>query len=295
MTNPIEVLKRALLAEQDKEALKHLRAHAAEVLAALDQEELRAKLDAIVDLRAVDPSWLAEVYEALAPVEVEAPAEEAFFARDEEDQDIGRAIGEVLLPGLPKPLRRLEQWVALAPDLDDPKRRVDALRMRPDVSAAPTFPEGALRKGVTPVTVFNAFEAIATLVDRAHHLGHLSTSTPLTLDCAERYLQAGPYPIRAEVVVTEISVMADCSPDLARGLCHWLIPVAWCVPTLFGRVRVRKVPLGVELFHMTETVPNLFERWRPVSDAAQLQGLKHVIDSCMPDHSRTGKPELVPV
>jgi hypothetical protein len=282
MTRDLESLERALTSPGDRAALRELRARSKEVLAALDDGRSRAQLDEAVDLRDVDPDWLAEVYEALATAEaeVESPPEEAFCARDQDDEDIGRAIGEVLLPGLPRKLNDLGRWLVLAPDVDP--RRVEILGSRRDVLAAETFPSSALRKGVTPVVLFNAFEAMATLFHRARHKGHVSRARPLTLDCLERSLQAGPDPIRAEVVVTEVGMMSDCESDVARALCHWMIPVSWCVPRVFGSVQVSMAPAGIELSAAGETTSNLFERFLPTRYPSQLAGLSELIEACLP-------------
>jgi len=273
MSNPILLLQKVILSPGDLSGLEDLRSSAREVLDALEKEGLEDLFDGN-GMASVDPDWLSRVYDALADGESEPEGTGVFHAHAEEDASIGLAFAQVLLPGLP-PALHPDRWLTHAMPL--PPKHVSVLREAADVRAADGFPEQLLVKGVTPLVVFNAIEAISTIVARAARLGVLPPRKALSLDCVEGYLQAGPNPIRAETVVGEISAMTDRGPDVSRGLCHWLIGASWCVPTLFERVQVRRIRVGIELLPGPRTIPDLWRdaRFVRVTAAGQRESHPH--------------------
>jgi hypothetical protein len=274
MSQHVTLLKKVLLSPGDLAGLDALRSRAADVLQELEEQDddLGDLLDG-AGLTGIDPEWLARVYEALASGEA-APDAPELHAHAEEDADIGSAYAQVLSPSLP-PKLQLERWLDNVPEL--PASHVERLRAAPDTRAAKGFPDALTRKGVTPLVVFNTFEALSTLVQRAARQGLVTASAPLELDLAEGYLQASPYPLRAETVIAEIATMCNRDRDLARSLCHWSIGVAWVVPTLFERVRVEKSAVGIELHPDARSIPDLYVRWKAPARRAGIEGLERLV------------------
>lgn len=275
--NPGELLKETLLSEGSKPLLAELRSRSREILDYLEEDDDERSIEAVVDLSDISTEWVAAVFEALAPLELELEAGAESVAHGEEDTHIGQAFRDVLMTTLPPPIRSVERWLSHVKNL--PEEDVNVLRERADVRAAEPYPKGLLAKGVTPLTIFQALEGVRLLVARALHHDVVAEGRPIQVDVIGGKLEAGPDPIRGETVVEEIAAAADCSVDVARGLSHWLIPLAWCCPFAFDRVEVHRTRVGMELSASPRSIEDLFVRWR--ASNADLRGLETIIKATL--------------
>ncbi|WP_154667952.1 RNA polymerase sigma factor [Pseudoduganella violaceinigra] len=163
----LEILKNALTAFDNSSALDCLRAHAPQVRATLEQQDIVLD-DAISQALDQHPEWLASVYAALAGPDALKPG-----ASDDQ-----RAIAEILAN---EDIAIAEAWAALLDKLDgataweQPLQEVgtpdpafiEYLRQQRLVQGCGLAEERLLRYGLTPAMLFEALHLMELLFDRS--------------------------------------------------------------------------------------------------------------------------------
>lgn len=255
---PRILFKETILSPGNEDLLEMVRQRAEEIMASLDDPE---QMDiSEEELRELDPLWVARVYEAVSPESVNAESAESsdlFYAHADEEREIGVAYISSLIPGLPKHLADLPgKWLANLPPVDDGEMQ-DVLDSPSAIGAGP-LARGLARYGVAPLTVLDATDAVARLLDRCLRTGRVSSEAPITL--SHHGMNEGEL-LNAEDLADEISRVAECREPTARVLFDWSIEVAQIKPLLFnGFVAQSSGREAVRLFR-TEKQDNLHERW----------------------------------
>lgn len=257
---PRTLFKRAILSPGNEELLRMIKQRAEEILASLNDPEQMDISEA--ELQELDPLWVATVYEAVSPESVSAEAEEnsdLFYAHAEEEQEIGAAYRYSLIPGLPNYLADLPgKWLAnVVPPVDSDEMQ-DVLESPSAIGAGPLARDLA-RYGVAPLTVLDATDAVARLLDRCLRTGRVNSEAPITL--SHQGMNEGEL-LNAEDLADEVSQVADCRERTARVLFDWSIQVAQIKPLLFnGFVAESSGREAVKLYRTGEKQDNLHERW----------------------------------
>jgi DNA-directed RNA polymerase specialized sigma24 family protein len=260
---PHDLLEDVLRSTGNQELLAQVRQRADEILFALENSESFGLSEE--EMREIDPLWVAEVYRAVSGVldaAEETPEARALFrAHAEEEASIGYAFREALMPDLPGHLREIGRWLRSAPRVDE--EEVRELLNEPSARAAtPTYSEQMAPYGVTPLTVFYAVEAVSSLLDRVIRYGIVERGAVVFLDhkFASTTVREGDG-LGSEMLVDEVSKVAECSVEAARALYSWAILVAQYKPFLFDGFQATPKGEGVCLVQATQRYEDLFQRW----------------------------------
>lgn len=256
---PRELFKQTIFSPGNEELLELIKQEAQRVLDSLDGPEAMDISEA--DMISLEPSWVARVYEALATArevdEIDIPADPG-YAHVEAEFEVGQAYKLSLIPGLPVYLADLPgKWLSNLPEVDDDER-ADLLATPAACGAEPLSCEMA-RYGVTPLTVLDATNAVARLLQRYIRSGRLSSDKPLIL--SHHGVNDGEV-LRAEHLADEVSQVADCREPTARVLLDWSIEVAQMKPLLFNTFTAETA--GGESLALTYTgvkESDLHKRW----------------------------------
>lgn len=255
------LFKEAILSPGKEKLLQTIKQRAAEIMVSLDRpEEMDISEE---DLRNLDPLWVAKVYEALAATIPDAESHEISlelnYAHVDREFEIGRAYKLALIPGLPQRLADLASaWLVKVPEVGDDE--MDDVLNSPSARGAEPYSLNLARYGVAPLTVLDATDAIARLLERCIRTGKVSGDEPIYLS-SHYGVNRGEF-LNAEHLADEVSRVADCREPTARVLLDWSIEVAQVKPLLFnGFVAETSRGEAVALFHTAEKQNNLYERW----------------------------------
>jgi len=257
----MDVFKDAVLAVNSTEHLDWVRAHSTGILLELERLEEDPFAGSLSE---VDPGWLAAIYEALSHEdeflgEDRARLERLFEAKQTEEQQIGAAFHQALLVNLPEDLRlwrRIEPSRAAVPE----QQRAILLQSL-SAQGSPYAAEHLVPFGMTPLTIFQATDAIGGLVERLVRKRRLDHKLPVALSPSGNDftgLQRLDFPTTA----SEVGLVTGLAEPNSVALTNWCIQAAQCKPSLFPWVSSK--PLGRDGVHMTwvgEAADNLFERW----------------------------------
>ncbi len=260
--DPLELLKRVLSEPGNTQLLAEVRQRADELILYLDEAD-RSVDEEIREVR-IDPNWLALVHEALAKEEPLSPAEQEvraklFEASADDEKSVGRAFKEALLADLPRQLTNWSYWFELVPRLSGEQQRY--LLEQPAVRAAWPESEELVARGLTPVSVYYAAEAVAFLAEDALRrqpaapepavrirvqgspLRNLpAVRAPLTIEPEEWPRWDDYQVIPPQLLVQEIIQMSECPLVTAQSLLPWLVAVAQLKPFLFADLQA--LPIG---------------------------------------------------
>jgi len=248
-----------------------------EVIEALDEPSIVAQLRRSV---CISEESIALLFELLSDEHQLNPAEEAerqryLHALDDDEAAVGRAFGE-LLDMLPEqaPVAGLEMWFGHLDDVG--KNTSEWLLQRPDVVAAIGGPidenegkaarrsiELLASRGIRPLTVLHATQAIEGLVDPVMHPGLVGKKEDVWFAVDEKTGKVTMAPFERDTVIAEIEDVCDTTTEIATALLAWLIALAEYAPSLFNGCRAEGREGRIHLRYTGEFVENLFERWRP--------------------------------
>ena len=259
---PQALFRNALLSPGDLELLKMVEQRAEQIMDRLDRPE---DLDiSEEELKNLDPLWVAKVYEVLSATvatttdeEATEPLADLFYAHAEDEFEIGVAYKSSLIPGLPEHLADLPgRWLVKVPEVDDDEMQ-DVLDS-PSAQGAEELSPALARYGVTPLTVLDATDSVARLLDRCVRTGRLSADS---ISLSSRGVNDGTF-LNAEDLADEVSQVAVCRKPTARVLLDWSIEVAHFKPLLFnGFAAAASRGEGLNLKRTGEKQDNLHERW----------------------------------
>jgi hypothetical protein len=292
--HPRQLLVRVFSEPGNKQLLAEVRERADELISYLDEND--DQIDEEVGSLETNPEWLVQVQEALAKEEPLSAAEQAiraelFQACADDEKSVGRAFTEALLADLPSQLTDWPYWFGLAPRLSAEQR--DYLFQQVDVQAALPRSADLVVYGLTPVSIYYATEAIASVAEDVlrHDLRTPEPAVRIRVD--ESPLRdlppKGQPPIKepndwprwenrplipSQLLVQEIVRMADCPLVTTHALLPWLVALAQFKPFLFTDFEaspIDKAALELTLIPQDETKltedqfdadgENLYRRW----------------------------------
>jgi hypothetical protein len=193
----------------------------------------------------------------------------------------------MLLGELPRELGDLRPWLRGLPTVG--KRELSFLHELPAVAAARELVAPLLEHGLTPITLFDATEAVFLLAELVWEEGLWPAGTPLVLGPAQAVGQEQARVVPHQLWAHEIEKMTDCSQRAALRLVDWLTPVAVVRPFLFPQTHSRWCDGRVELTPATDESRGLTltERWSKQADLdpAARQAFSSLIR--VPHHGQT--------
>lgn len=253
------LFKEVILSPNNESLLRILKQRAAEVVDCLtNPEEVEVSEE---ELHNLDPLWVARVYEALATVGADQRSAEPFpdleYAHKDAEFEIGRAYKLSLIPGLPERLDLPHKWLVNVPEVE-PDEMNDVLNS-PSAQGAAPYSIDLARYGVAPLTVLDATDAVARLLERCIRTGRVSDEGPIRL--SQEGVNQGDL-LNASHLADEVSRVADVRPLTARVLLDWSMEVAQLKPLLFNGFRAETGgDKAVALFRTGEKYNDLHERW----------------------------------
>ncbi len=291
-TEPLHLLKMALLSPGQDDWVERVQHQAAEIRAALDHSEVEFTDEEYRTL-AAHPDWTALIFQALAfPTEEAAEDNEIVLAIHELQARTDAEIGEALLlalENLPPYFRTWEYWFAEVPEA--PEAYQDYLRRQLDVQQARPYSDELLPYGLTPSVFVEAARGLELLCDRLirHALGgeeepelsalyesvrSLRESGGLpSLDLAalgpeEEGLSLPAYYVPFPLLVAQIRGTPQCPPAAAEPLLRWIVEVAQLRPFLIsGYVATGLSKYSIRLVQQpTERGRDLVRRWSQVPE-----------------------------
>ncbi|WP_337177083.1 hypothetical protein [Paludisphaera sp.] len=266
-----------------EELLDGIRANSEEILSLLvEDEEIAERLDSHLD--AFDPDTLAMLYDALAgdvpgtvPAEAGSLAAAMQDASRDEDVCIGWAWANALMVDLPDNLGNLDRCLEGAPIAPDGvvKLLMEQVDSKAAGRDAAHWVRALARRGLSPVSIFQAADAVSGLIERLARRGKLREGQGLLLDASGGL--SGPEDFGRDMVIESIGHATDCEPSTARRLIAWLVGVAQARPRLFRGLEAEpRGPLAVRLSLQpramtTDHDADLILRWSPSREAAPIQ------------------------
>ena len=263
--------------EQFQILLDDMRGRATEFIPFFDEhEKLATRFEQALDR--LGDGRIGDVYVALASDDNdEVPCEhlDADDARISEalrearltsDQWIGRAFTEGLMESLPGDLGDLGKHLSDIP-LVSPEV-AEILRGSPSSKAAesPELIETLANRGLTPVSIFQATEALPALLRRLRRRGKLDSGTDVFFLDEDGNLTAGSAGFPSSLVLESVRHATECDSSTAATLLRWLVAVAQARPRLFGdlwsepygtcAVRLNRLDVKVDVIDST-----LIDRW----------------------------------
>jgi hypothetical protein len=213
------------------------------------------------ELKSLKPEWVATVYDTLArsigPVELSEHGEDLFYAHADAEFEIGEAFKGSLIPGLPEHLADLAgHWLHRFVEPVE-QHEMNSLLTTPAARGADPLSRELAVYGVTPLTVLDATDAVARLLNRCIRSGRLEE--PIFL--SHRGINDGQL-LRAADLADEISRVAVCRPITAEVLLDWSIEVAQIKPLLFNTFTAEPSRgESVVLIQSGDKHNNLYQRW----------------------------------
>lgn len=266
LLKPPALFKEVILSPNNENLLQILKQRAAEIVDSLNKpEEVDVSEE---ELQNLDPLWVAKVYEALATVGADPQSTEPFadfdldYAHKGAEFEIGQAYKLSLIPGLPERLDLPHRWLVNVPEVD-PDEMNDVLNS-PSARGAAPYSSDLARYGVAPLTVLDATDAVARLLERCIRTGRVNGERPIRL--SQEGVNQGEL-LNASQLADEVSRTADVRPRTARVLLDWSMEVAQVKPLLFnGFMAETSGEKAVALFRIGEKYNDLHQRWGRTAD-----------------------------
>ncbi|MBN4055000.1 hypothetical protein JYT15_00675, partial [Acidimicrobium ferrooxidans] len=119
-------------------------------------------------------------------------------------------------------------------------------------------------RGLTPLSVYLATEAVSELLTRTSEAGYLKAGQAfqLSADQGKLFIEPNTANLEHTTVITEIEAMADCERTTAEALAQWIIQVAAYKPSLIAGFSATPIGERVALEPIAERETDLFKRWR---------------------------------
>src|ERR1700730_11280986 len=184
------------------------------------------------------PENLAQLYAALGCQEHVDPEDaaliESFFEGSEQDEEkIGRAFSEVLIPNLPVELTRFRDRIFHGAELVDPRQHAHVMS-QPCVRAGGTAAAELALFGVTPVTIIEATQGVANLARRYCDQSGVKRYDRFIVD---KVGKTEGYSMNAVLSrdhsVREVMLVCEIAEPTAARLFDWLTRVTEYAPSLF--------------------------------------------------------------
>jgi len=253
-----DLLLKTFATPGDMALLDEVRARSKEILDFLERDDV--SLEPLSD--ALDPEWAAQIYAALADSGLSAEDRETIAAlaviSDSEEEGIGAAWQQVLLPNLPPDLANVDEALASVAPVDEEEYR--GLLATPAVRAGLPESERLARRGLSPLTVFYLTDAVGGLLERTMRYEHLKDAF-VHFDAANKTLQVEPPLVTREGFLGEIRESTDLDNAVAEPLLFWTLSAARHVPYLLHGLKTLPTKTGFVTEPADRTFVNLFDQW----------------------------------
>jgi len=259
---PESLLTQTLSSPGDQALLQQLKADSRKVLAFLSTGTFEPESGQFCN---IEEEWLAQVYEALAGEEIARDLSEeetqVLQAIAGEERDVGCAFREALVADLPIALQDPGVWLGNLQPVSG--ERQGALLLSPSVVPESVIECKMAEKGITPLSVYLAIEAISEFLLRTIESGHMDTGQTFHLSAPDGRLFIEPESAGVEhsILISEIEAMAECGEAAAEALALWLIDVAAYKPLLLDGFQASRVGERITLEATGRHERNLFRRW----------------------------------
>jgi len=233
---------------------------------------LRENDPTLVQWEKLEPSWIADVYQAVAVGLGTDPkhdgASPELFQADRSDREaVGIAFREVLLPSLPQ--GHFDRLVRGLQSSRAPLSSRGAIEREPDVLSGGPDASRLAACGLTPVDLVLASDGVGMLLERAIQAEAFHADRPLIVrkpgDEVTRVDQAGAeFAFTRDLLVDEMVLMTEVDPQRSAILLDWLVVAAGSIPALFMGFESAFAPEGLTLNARLRTPEqdNLLLRWR---------------------------------
>lgn len=226
-----------------------------------------------------DPEWVARIVDTLMtpadmPATEQAIVEALHDAAEEEEREIGRAFGTLLLLNLPIDKLMFASYFKGVPRLD--ADQIDYLNKKPIVQAAlasehsgepfmaslaGNFLRALVEHGITPLTILYATKAIVSLVKAA--IGHKSElkNTGISIDMSGEHISVSE-PLNTNLLLQAIETRCGIGRSAASCLLTWIMDVGRSKPFLFFGLQSKKTKTGFTFtLDKDFDASNPFKRW----------------------------------
>jgi DNA-directed RNA polymerase specialized sigma24 family protein len=255
-----DLLLKVFSSPGDSALLDQVRARSEEILEFLERDDV--SLESVS--HAGDAEWTAQIYSALADSGLSDEDRETIAAlaaiSDSEEEQIGAAWQQVLLPNLPPDLADADEaLVAIAPVREDEYR---CLLETPAVRAALPDSEKLARRGLSPLTIFYATDAVGRLIERTMQHEGVSGAIVIDVDAADQTLRIEPPIVTREGLLSEIRESADLMSDgLAEPILLWALAAARHVPYLLYGLKTTPTETGLVARSTRRVFSSVIDRW----------------------------------
>lgn len=211
-----------------------------------------------------DPEWLGRVYSSLwegaIDADADTPLQPLLEAVNNEEEAVGAAYQDALLPDLPRELRDLGAWLEGLPTVEDAVR--SELASSPAAQAGEA--EHLAQYGVTPLTVLYTADAVGYLLERLQRYDRLS-SGDIVLRVVGDAVEASLGDLDGSALVAEVIDTTGLSPEVAARLLQWIVNAAAYKPWLIDGFESEPVREGKQVAISLRTVASqdddLYRRW----------------------------------
>ena len=258
----IALFKRALLSPGQQKLLDSVTSHSGDIAQKLQHTTVEFTPEELANIDS-HPDWVMKLYELIAPVtdsdldegaEVRIPAESDLH----EEGLIGKAFLN-LMRELPRELANLDRVFRELPELKD-RDELAFLMKTPAVQSAEQVARPMVRRGLTPLTIFDAANAVSVMVEAMQQRHMLpDNEVPIFPNFGQRKVGS----LAAEDISEEIQNLTECDPRASDCIAGWLILVAAFKPLVFPDLRATWNGQTIVLEHAKpkETELGLIDRW----------------------------------
>jgi DNA-directed RNA polymerase specialized sigma24 family protein len=269
-----ELLLKTFASPGDMALLGEVRRRSEEILDFLEREDV--SIEPLSE--ALDPEWTAQIYAALADSGLSSDDRETIAAlaelSDTEEERIGSAWQQVLLPNLPPGVANLEEVLVSIAPVDEEEYK--SLLSTPAVRAALPESERLAQRGLSPLTIFYTTDAVGGLLERTMRYECVS-DTVVHFDAASRTLEVEPPLVTREALLAEIRESADLDVTAAEPLLFWALAAARHVPYLLHGLKTVPNTTGFVAEATDRVFDNVFDQWEttvPLGDVVVREQIK---------------------
>jgi DNA-directed RNA polymerase specialized sigma24 family protein len=259
-----EMLMRAIKSGMQESTLQNIRDHKELVFEFLESAEAEPFFAKHAETFA--PELLAQLYAALGCQEDTDPEDAVRMASfleacEEDEEQIGRAFSQVLIPNLPADLTRFRDQVFHVSSMVD-QRRQDYLTAQTSVRCGgPSAAELALF-GITPVMIVEASQGVANLARRFCDSYGIERGQHFIIDKVKK---TEGYSLERvllqDISVREVMLVCEIPEPTAERLFGWLARVAEYAPNLFDGFSVELRGDELRATRTDTNIADLFDRW----------------------------------
>lgn len=176
--------------------------------------------------------------------------------RTEHERNIGEAFELALLADLPPELLDFETYFQLLPLIDEARKAI--LLGSPAVQSSPRSHK-LVARGITPMTIFSAAEAISMLINRKVRRRKFTYEQPIFLCRSES--SSDSQCLDKDSLTSEIQFVTRQSRAVSCRVLDWLLDAARHKPLLFEGFVAEPSDNVILLRHVCDLLEGLTQRW----------------------------------